>query len=202
MPLVLGTRPSCRGSISTAARNAFANAFAGAAASAFYHNQLPSSATTPLDRQAYIERLKNNARTILMVKAFMGLLSPLAPQVSQEDVGFRDEFWKLVKQKGNYADALMTFLGEHGDKAVSYTVAKTENMVPGATYPYVQQTVDFIKQHPDLFNTEPGTNSNIAGAFYLIPQDPGKGNDRTVYNELVGMGLRANRTPDEVLKHL
>jgi hypothetical protein len=180
--------------------NAFANAFASAAAAAYYHNQLSQTGQTPLERQADVDRIKNNARSILIVKAMLGLLSPLAPQVSQEDTGLRDEFWKLVKQKGNYADALMTFLGEHGDKAVSYTVAKTENLVPGATYPYVQKTVDFIKQHPELFTATPDQRSNISGAFYLIPQDPGKGNDRTVYNELVGMHLRANRTPDEMLK--
>ena len=121
------------------------NALAGAMAAAYYHGQAPSPDSSVQEKQAFIDRIKNNARSILLIKTFLGLTSPLSPQISQEDAGFRDEFWKMVKQKGNFADALMTFLGEHGDKAVSYTVAKTEAAYPGGKIPYIQGTVDFIK---------------------------------------------------------
>jgi len=181
--------------------NQFGNALAGSLAAAYYHNPngiLPDNANE-YDLQAVVDRVKNNARSILMVKAAAGLLSPLAPQVSQEDLGFRDEFWKLVKATGNYGDALQMFLKEHGDRAVSYTVSKTENMVQGAKYPYVQQTVDFIKNNPQWFKTQPG-NSNTAGAFWLIPQTSESANNRDVYNELLAMHLREYRAPKELLR--
>jgi hypothetical protein len=174
------------------------NAIASALASAYYHGQVPGPDSNEYDRQAFVDRIKNNARSVLMIKAFLNLTSPLAPTVSQEDAGFRDEFWKLVKQKGNYADALQTFLGEHGNTAISYTVAKTYSNVPGAKYPYIQSTVDFIRNNNKLFDPKSGTSS---GAFFLIPQDNlNSPSDRAVYNEILGMHLRSERTPTELLK--
>lgn len=177
--------------------NAFNNALASALTAAAYHNQLPdpTNINSPLN-QAFIDRIKNNTRSILMVKAVAGLLSPFAPAVTQEDAGLRDEFWNLVKQKGNFSDALFTFMGEHGSSAISYTVGRTDNAVPGATYPYVQGTVDYIKNNPQMFNNP---NTQI-GSFFLIPQDPSAKNSQTVYNELVSMKLREQRTPQELLK--
>jgi hypothetical protein len=124
-----------------------ANATASALASAYFHNQVPGADSSDWDRQNFVERIKNNARSILMVKTFLNLTSPLAPQVSQEDSGFRDEFWKLVKSKGNFGDALQEFMGNHGSRAVSYTVAKTEAAIPGLKVPYIQDTVNFIKDN-------------------------------------------------------
>jgi hypothetical protein len=175
-----------------------ANATATALAAAYYHNQVPGPDSGPMERQAFVDRIKNNARSVLILKTFLNLTSPLAPQVSQEDAGFRDEFWKLVKSKGNYADAMLQFLGNHGDRAISYTVAKTVSNVPGAKYPYIQSTVDFIDGNPQLF----GQNSRVAtGAMFLIPQDNvNNQSDLTIYNELLQQHLRTRRTPEEMLK--
>ena len=175
-----------------------ANATASALATAYYYNQVPSADSNEYDRQAFIDRIKNNARTILLIKTFLNLTSPLAPQISQEESGIRDEFWKLVKEKGNFADAQTTFLGEHGSLAVSYTAAKSTSNVQGAKYPYIQSTVDFIKDNPKLFNPKSGLSS---GGFFLIPQDNVKNeSDRTIYNELMSMHLRSRYTPKELLK--
>jgi hypothetical protein len=170
-----------------------------ALATAYFYNQVPNADSSEYDRQAFVDRIKNNARSILLIKTFLNLTSPLAPQVTQEDSGIRDEFWKLVKQKGNFADALTTYLGEHGSRAVSYTVAKTTSNVQGAKYPYIQSTVDFIKDNSKMFDTNSGVSS---GAFFLIPQDNIKNeSDRTVYNELMSMHLRSRYTPQELLKN-
>jgi hypothetical protein len=174
------------------------NAVASALASAYYNGKVPGPDSNEFERQAFVDRIKNNARSILLLKTFLNLTSPLAPTVSQEDSGFRDEFWKLVKQKGNYADALQTFLGEHGDTAISYTVAKTYSNVPGAKVPYIQSTIDFIKNNSKLFDLNNGTSS---GAFFLVPQDAVQDqSSRTVYNELMAMHFRSQRTPTELLK--
>lgn len=178
--------------------NQMGNAVASAMAAAYYHGQVPGPDSNSVDRQAYVDRIKNNARSILLIKTFLNLVSPLAPQVSQEDAGLRDEFWKLVKEKGNFPDALTEFLGKNGDTAISYTVAKTYSNIPGAKYPYIQQTLDFINEHKNLFDPKSGTSS---GAFFLIPQDNIKNeSDFTIYNELMGMHFRSQRTPAELLK--
>ena len=183
------------------ASNQMSNAVASALAAAYYHDQVPGPDSTEMERQQFIDRIKNNARSVLMLKAFLNITSPLAPQVSQEDSGFRDEFWKLVKEKGNYADAMLTFLGNHGDKAISYTVAKTESNIPGAKYPYTQETLDYMNNNPELFNPKNRQQSVVNGAFFLIPQDGIKQeSDIAVFNEMVNMHLRSRRTPEELLK--
>jgi hypothetical protein len=174
------------------------SALASAMASAYYNGQVPGADSGPTERQAFIDRIKNNARSILLIKTFLNLTSPLAPQVSQEDPGFRDEFWKLVKSKGNFADALQEFLGTHGSRAVSYTVGKTESSVRGLKLPYIQETVDYIKDNKAMFDYNSGVST---GAFFLVPQDNSKNeSDRAVYNELMSMHLRSERQPEELLK--
>lgn len=174
------------------------NAIASALASAYYHGQVPGPDSTAMDRQAYVDRIKNNARSILLMKVFLNLTSPLAPSLSQEDAGFRDEFWKLYRAKGNYADAIQEFLGKHGDTAISYTVAKTYSNVPGARVPYIQSTIDFMNNNKQLFDSANGTT---AGAFFLVPQTGGRTeSDRSIYNELLAMHFRQQRTPEELLK--
>lgn len=175
-----------------------ANAIASALAAAYYHGQTPGPDSNPTQRQEFIDRIKVNARSILLIKAMTGLTSPLAPQIAQEDVGLRDEFWKLVKQKGNYSDAMLEFLGTHGTSAISYTVSRTEPNVIGAKYPYVKSTIDFIDNNSNKFF---GKDAPSTGYFFLIPQDNSNvKSDRAVFNELVSMHLRSQRTPDELLK--
>lgn len=175
-----------------------ANALSSALATAYYYNQVPGPDSSPMDQQNFIRRIKNNAKSILLMKVFLNLTSPLAPQVKQEEAGIRDEFWKLVKEKGNYNDALIEFMGKHGDRAISYTVASTVSNVPGAKYPYIQETIDFIKSNNNLFNYNSGVST---GAFYLIPQDNSKNeSDRAVWAELMDMNLRSRRSPEQLLK--
>ena len=93
---------------------------------------------------------------------------------------------------------MQQFLAEHGSRAVSYTVGKTEAAFRGGKIPYIQSTVDYINNNKDMFDPMSGVS---AGAFFLIPQDNVKNqSDRTVYNELLGMHLRSQRTPEELLR--
>lgn len=178
--------------------NQQANALNGALAAAYFHGKVPDSSNTALERQQFVDQLKGNVKSILIVKAFLGLISPLSPSVTGEDAGFRDEFWKLFKAKGNFADALLAFQGEHGSRAVSYTVAKTESNLPGLHLPYVQETLQYIKDNKQMFNPTSGVES---AAYYLIPQDNATNiSDRAVFNDLVRQGLRKQRQPEELLK--
>ena len=175
------------------------SALASALASAYYHGQVPGADSSDYDRQAFVDRIKNNARSILLIKTFLNLTSPLAPQVKQEDPGLREEFWKLVKaNNNNFADALQQFMGDHGTRAVSYTVGKTESAIRGLKLPYIQETVDYIRANKSQFDPSSGVST---GAFFLVPQDNSKNeSDRAVYGELMNMHLRSQRTPQELLK--
>lgn len=184
--------------------SSFYNAEISAIASAAYHGQLPGPDASPLERQAFLDRIKNNARSILIMKALLGTISPLAPAVSQEDIGLRDEFYKMLKGKSivdptqpmSYAEALNTFLAKHGDNAISYTVARSEATVRGANMPYTNDAINWIESNkPLLYGT------NAVGAAFLIPQvTSASGDAQAIHDEVIKMHLRANKTPDEFLK--
>lgn len=185
---------------------ALGNAMLSAMAAAANHGMLPSANATDQQKQDFIDKIHNNAKSVLIIKGFLGLLSPLAPRVEQEDPGLRDEFWKLVKSKGNFADALIAFMNEHGSNSVSYTVARSDNKgAKGAQYPIVQKTLDFYNEHKDTLFKSYGAGeedkSVSTGAFFLIPQDStAKSGNMAVYSEMVRMGLRSQRTPEEMMK--
>ena len=176
------------------------NAIAAALATAYYHEQIPGQKDgiepDPVQQQEFLNKLKNNVRSILMLKAALNLLSPLAPRITQENPGLSDEFWKLVKSEGNYTDAMMKFIEKHGASAISYTVAKSESTIPDVKYPYVKQTVDFINNNNDKFSDP----AQSIGYYFLIPQKTEEESSYEVFNELVDLGLRKKRQPLELIR--
>jgi hypothetical protein len=183
---------------------AMTNALTGALASAYYHQdelrkegiQVPTDSSTTMEKEAFIDRIRNNAKSILLVKSIVGLLSPLSPRVEQTDIGLSDEFTKLVKSTGNYNDALLKFLNEHGDKAISYTVAKTTPAVRGATFPYTEKAINWIEDNKGGLLSDPNKST---GAMFLVPEDPGPGNTLSIHQQLIREHLRTARTPLEFL---
>lgn len=178
-----------------------ANAVFGALASAYYHGDPGfNPQASDGDKQDLIDRVRNNARSILAMKAALQLLSPLAPKVEQVDSGLRDEFLKLVKEKGDYVTALQAFLKEHGTKALSYTISQTTAAIPGAKFPYVQESLDWIDSHKNLLHNDSSKNPTSIGAAFLIPQNPGpKGQEMAIFNDLLHQHLRTRRDPKDLI---
>jgi len=181
--------------------SAVSNAMTGALAAAYYHQDtipIPGPNSSEAERQAFVDRIKNNARSILLMKSVLNLLSPLAPKVTQEDPGFNNEFKKLVKQKGNYQDALLEFLGKHGNTAISYTIAKTEPAIIGAKFPYTKQAINYINENKNGLLSNSNTST---AAMYLVPQTPGDGTEDTlaIHQELIRQHIRSVRTPLEFM---
>ena len=188
---------------------AMTNALMGALAAAYYHqdelgHQVPTSSSSTQEKEAFIDRIRNNAKSILMIKAVTGLLSPLSPRVEQTDVGLSDEWHKLTKSKADggqgmsYPDAMLYFLGHHGNNAVSYTVAATTPSVRGSSFPYTNKAIGWINNElqPGGLLTNPQTST---GAAFLIPQDPGPGNTLAIHQQLIREHLRTQRTPLEFM---
>lgn len=182
--------------------SSFYNAMIASIASAQYHGQMPSSDSSPTEKAAFMDRIKNNARSILWMKALVSTWSPLSPAITQEDLGLRDEFYALMKQKSavtgkdnTFAEALGIFLGKHGSQAISYTIGKTESAVPGAMMPYTTEAINWIEANKSLIDSVNG-----AGAAFLIPQTTSlSGDAQAIHDELIKMHLRSRKTPDEFM---
>jgi hypothetical protein len=160
--------------------------------SAEYHGKMPGPDATPREKAAFIDRIKNNARSTLMTKAILAEISPLSPRVEQVDYQLRDEWYQLLKDsKGGYEQALAKFIKEHGSRAVSYTVAKSKSTT-GAYAPVTQKAMDFVTKFNDLLVQHPW------GAAFTVPQGTkGGGDAQVVYDELLRTHLRERETPEE-----
>jgi hypothetical protein len=169
-----------------------ASAMASAMAAAAYHGQLPDE-SDPVAQQRFIDSLKNNARSALFLKGIVSLFSPLANKPNLEDLGFRDEFYKLLAKPGaTYDSALLQFEKEHGPAAQVYTIARSKS-VSGATIPTSQQAIDFVNQNTSLLS-----KYSLAAPF-LVPQETGSGSAQVLHQELLTLGLRAQDTPEDLL---
>ena len=171
----------------------FANARAAAIASAYANGQMPDANATPMEKQAFLDRIDNNTRSMFIAKALVGLVSPLSPTVNQDDPGLRDEFQQAVKTKG-YTQALSDFVANHGSKSISYTISKTQPNVQGAYQPYTKQFVDWTIANKGLASGDLGT-----GAAFLAPQGQGKGFDQVAYDQMLKMHLRSQDSPEDFM---
>jgi len=173
----------------------FQNAMLSSIASASYSGQVPGPDSSPAEKQAFLDRIKNNATSIMLIKAVLSAVSPLSPQVTQEELGLRDEFYKLVKEKGDYPTALHEFLIKHGDGAISYTVARSEGTIKGANMPYTDEVANWLESNNALLSS-----NRAVGAAFLIPQSTNGGGDKqAIYDEIMKLHLRTKRNPQEFL---
>jgi len=180
----------------------FFNAIVASITSASFHGQIPPSNATALVKQAFLDRIKNNARSIMMMKAILGAVSPLAPAVSQEDPGLRQEFYDILKKKSpvtgkpmTYPEALDEFIAKHGTNSIGYTISRSVGAVPGVTVPYTNKAIDYIENNQSLIKGQYGV-----GAAFFIPQvTSGGGDAQAIHDEVIKMHLRASKTPDQFL---
>ena len=180
----------------------FYNAMMASMASAMYHGQVPPADASPLEQQAFLDRIKNNAKSIMIMKAIVGAVSPLSAAVTQEDLGLRDEFYKILDRVSpvtgkpmTYPEALDTFLKEHGSNAISYTISKTEGAIKGATVPYTDAAINWIQNNAGLLD-----GKNAVGAAFLVPQvTSGSGDAQAIHDEIIKMHLRSQDTPQQFL---
>lgn len=174
------------------ADRSFGSAFATALAAASFHGKVPPPDASPAEQQAFLDQVKNNTRSMFFLKTILSAISPLSPTVSQEDPGLLDEFHTLVKDKGGYAAGVQEFIKRHGEKGISYTVAKSET-TNGANIPYTNSAINFVNANAALITS--GKTQLAAAA--LVPQEEGPGDIQTIHDEMLRMHLRAKRTPED-----
>jgi hypothetical protein len=94
---------------------AFANAQLSALQAAYFHDKFPKphadgTPPSPAELQKFQDEIKNNARTAFLAKAVVDFVSPVGGSPVLQDIGpdgktFSQEFYALLKEKGNIADA-------------------------------------------------------------------------------------------------
>jgi hypothetical protein len=176
---------------------AFANAMFDAISAAQYHGLMPGPDASAIERQNFLDKIKNDARSAFFLKAALSFVSPVGASPVMADIGkdgktFRQEFLDLAQKKGNYLDALQEWMATKGGKAVGYTVAHSDNPL-GVSVPGTSKTaIDWIENNQSLLGQYGG-----AGAF-LIPQvEDAKGDYNLIHHELLRLQLKHMDSPQE-----
>ena len=201
----------------------FASAMASAAKILQANGQgLPENATD-LDVQDFLEKLRGQARTILVAQALTGFIVPGAPTATNTSnpgslaaqltgVGIDNpaevmsaDYMAIVRQLG-IQDGTLEYLKEHpqADPWSTYsTLALSEPLTKsgsGARIPITQASVDFFDSHQNWINGLPN-----AGPWFIPPAKPGEPEstlDRTAYDELLASQLRQRQTPEEFVRSM
>lgn len=153
---------------------------------------VPGPEASAMERQQFLDRVKNHTRILDYVKAAIGFVSPVSPQFKFGDTQISDDLRKLISEKGNLGDAVTTFLERNPD-ATPYTVFQSASPA-GSPVQSTHPAQQWITANEDVINKYP------AASFYLVPQ--GGKFDSAVYNEQLAMGLRRKRTPEEFLQQI
>jgi len=170
-----------------------ANSMMASIMAANYHNQFPDGNASPQQQQEFIDHIKNNALSMIFLKGLVGMVSPLAPKISQEDIGLRQEFQDLLKTQ-TYPEAWATFSSKYGEKSRGYTISQSDPKIPGTNIPYTKAAYDWLAQNESLL----ANRDYAVGAAFLVPQLKGPLADKQVMaTELFKLGLKNKKTPSQ-----
>lgn len=149
---------------------------------------------TVAQKQAYIDRVTNWSRITLLTRALVGFAGPAAPTLNVD---------ANLKATGPVAARLSTLINElplneataelvrENPDATPYTVFKSTS--PGmAAVPATQAAMDYMNNNPKLI-----ANFPLAAGWFL-PQAPGA-YDSTTYRQQLADGLRARKSPQQIL---
>jgi hypothetical protein len=177
---------------------------------------LPANAD-PQERDAYLRRLREHARIIMVSQWLAGFTTPGPPQPIQggetaapfglgvEDVGglLNASYLTLVRELG-IEQGTIQYLELNSDATLvglfnpeAFTVGRTQS-VSGAPMPTTQEALDFYNNNVEYLDS-----MKYAGPW-LMPSPPRDPNMTSAYifDQQVLNNLRESRTPDEFIDEL
>lgn len=193
------------------------NSKLSAIASAYYHGDLPENfqSLPPFQQAQIMAKIENNAKSNLIIKGLFSFFLPLAPTVSNDVYDknlqtLRSDYLALLNTKdpntsANYtaASALDKFLKDTGsptnpNRALAFTVARSQNGTSGAYVPLADSTISWINGNQSLLNNP----SYSSAAPYLIPQVADGKDALSVENKLLLDHFRSKVTSQQFLTSL
>ena len=143
----------------------------------------PPPDADPNVRQAALDRLKNNTRILMLLKAAVGFVSPLSPELQTGDVGLRKEFQNdIANNPGGISAAYQEFIGKH-PYATADTVFQSDNMATGTSVPATAAALSWMNKNAGWIR------SHEYAGVYLMPQTD-QAFSIEAYNQEIAMGLR------------
>lgn len=149
---------------------------------------------TPVEKEAWMDRVKNWARVMMVARTLYGFAAPAAPQANFDPKNLHGEFQKLLTSMP-IDQAVGTFMKAHPD-GTAYTVFQTKS-ASGAPLPATVKTLDFMHANQEFLSAYPQ-----AGGWFLPQGDKGGTFSMPAYREQMSTEMRKSKTLDEYYRNI
>lgn len=154
----------------------------------------PADNASPVEKEAYIDRVKNWTRILFLNRTLFGYAAPASPELQMDPDQLHSRYLKLLSQLP-IDEAVGEFLKEYPD-ATPYTVFKSKS-ASGASLPATQQAADFMANNEAFLRTYPQ-----AGGWF-VPQAPSDTKfSLPAYREQLALQMRQQKSPEQFYSDL
>ena len=155
-----------------------------------FEGKLPPPTASYQQVQEFVDRVRNQTRLMYVMKAIVGAVTPVSPEVTNPIYNqFTADLAADIQKHGSVAAGVQAFLHAHPD-ATPFTVFQSENLT-GATLPDSVGAESWINEHYSLITRYP------SAALLLMPMTVGTKYNAAVYNEQIAQSLRVKLAPGE-----
>ncbi|MDE1854539.1 MAG: hypothetical protein KGI38_12445, partial [Thaumarchaeota archaeon] len=144
---------------------------------------IPDPSQPPSVQQDFINRLRNGTRINYIVRALLGLVTPVSPEISVDNWGLPAALSADIKKAGDASTGIQNFLAKNPN-AQAFTTFESHFASIGGTVPASVQAEAWVNDHYSLIQKYP------SAAVFLMPQETNPTYSPTIYNEQLAQGLR------------
>ena len=153
-------------------------------------NLIPGNNATSDEVQQFVDRVKNQARTLRVIQALMAEITPASPQVVVGNQKLPAELRALITAEG-IAKGTQDFLNKYPD-ATPFTVAMSR-INDGGVLSATAKSQSWIDKNYGWVQANPRI------ASFFVPADPSGAYDQAAYQEQLALGLRIRKAPKEFM---
>jgi hypothetical protein len=148
------------------------------------HPQIvPDPSQPPSVQQDFINRLRNGTRINYIVRALLGFVTPVSPEIAVDNWGLPAQLSADIKKAGNVSTGIQEFLAKN-PSAQAFTTFQSHFVDVSGSIPASVQAETWVNDHYGLIQKYP------AAAAFLMPQETNPAYSPTIYNEQLAQGLR------------
>lgn len=149
----------------------------------------PGDTATEVQMEAYLDKVRDWARSNMMTRAVTGFVSPAAGRNEFEGMGLRKEFTDMLSHM-DFDEALAVFLAEHPDGR-PWTVFDTTKSTKAPIAP-TEAALNWLDENGSYLDAYPKAGP------WLMPQSDGSDEfSQQAYLNEVAIGMRSRMKPEE-----
>ena len=172
----------------------FDSAFISTMQALEYNHEIPPEDAGPVAMQNFLDKVQNQTRILFVMKALVGAVTPVSPELQAQDHNFPAELEADINRTGSAILGTQEFLAKNPN-ATPWTVFRS-HATTGISPLSTQPAEDWVNSHIGLAQTYG------YAWLYFMPQLKNGTYSAEVYNEQIAQSLRTKYTPQEYLNQL